>query len=560
MSGPKHCSKFDLGNVHFCRSIYTIAIYIFEIQYYTPYISESKPMVDSTTDARPENIQKLDVSIDPTKTEERQRLTNESIRRYDKEFGSLDMEKSYMAMFELLWYSQMPCFDVKNLTSQAKDEMSFLKKCFWKDNPISCNAIFTQRPTDQGMCCSFNMAKANQILKESKYTQAISARQSEDAEFAFETKDPPGWYTENKEPIPQAGRNKGLMLIIDGHANKVSDGTVKENVNGFIALVDDDDKFPLLSLTSLIARPGYENNIKVDAIHLETKKETRKYEPNRRNCYFPDEHKLKAHRRYSQFNCIFECEEEFASKCLTTCNEAGQECDCQDIAYINRISLADHDSCVPWFFPAAAKRLQKMCNPWNAQKFLTIIQKQIPEDQCNHCLPDCTTTKYETSMTYARLRMCDRTNLGGTSMLCALVDGSFNPAPWMATAQEEFEDANQTIPWYLDTNYATISSDDDIAVFPNERSKIDDAQRNSTLIFSSELKGGQTYDAFKKDIGIINIFFSEKKILKYVTSNRMSELDFLSQIGGSLGLSMGISLISIIEIIYWLTFRFFRNG
>ena len=145
-------------------------------------------------------------------------------------------------------------------------------------------------------------------------------------------------------------------------------------------------------------------------------------------------------------------------------------------------------------------------------------------------------------------------------MLCALVDGSFNPAPWMATAQEEFEDANQTIPWYLDTNYATISSDDDIAVFPNERSKIDDAQRNSTLIFSSELKGGQTYDAFKKDIGIINIFFSEKKILKYVTSNRMSELDFLSQIGGSLGLSMGISLISIIEIIYWLTFRFFRNG
>ena len=175
----------------------------------------------------------------------------------------------------------MPCFDVKNLTSQAKDEMSFLKKCFWKDNPISCNAIFTQRPTDQGMCCSFNMAKANQILKESKYTQAISARQSEDAEFAFETKDPPGWYTENKEPIPQAGRNKGLMLIIDGHANKVSDGTVKENVNGFIALVDDDDKFPLLSLTSLIARPGYENNIKVDAIHLETKKETRKYEPNR---------------------------------------------------------------------------------------------------------------------------------------------------------------------------------------------------------------------------------------------------------------------------------------
>ena len=40
-------------------------------------------MVDSTTDARPENIQKLDVSIDPTKTEERQRLTNESVMTID---------------------------------------------------------------------------------------------------------------------------------------------------------------------------------------------------------------------------------------------------------------------------------------------------------------------------------------------------------------------------------------------------------------------------------------------------------------------------------------------
>ena len=84
-----------------------------------------------------------------------------------------------------------------------------------------------------------------------------------------------------------------------------------------------------------------------------------------------------------------------------------------------------------------------MCNPWNKEKFLQIIQKQIPEDQCKHCLPDCTTTKYESSMTYAGLRKCDRTNLGGTSMLCALVDGPFNPAPWTTTAQEEFKDANK---------------------------------------------------------------------------------------------------------------------
>ena len=144
-------------------------------------------------------------------------------------------------------------------------------------------------------------------------------------------------------------------------------------------------------------------------------------------------------------------------------------------------------------------------------------------------------------------------------MLCALVDGPFNPPPWMATAQEDFEDANQTIPWYLNTDSSYVSKDSDGMRFTNQRSKIEDERKKSNSIFKSELKGEQTYDAFKKDIGIVNVFFGKEKILKYVTSNKMSNLDFLSQIGGSLGLSMGVSIVSIIELIYWFTFRFFRN-
>ena len=144
-------------------------------------------------------------------------------------------------------------------------------------------------------------------------------------------------------------------------------------------------------------------------------------------------------------------------------------------------------------------------------------------------------------------------------MLCALVDGPFNPPPWMATAQEDFKDANQTIPWYLNTDSLFTSKNVNSTRFTNQRSNMEDERKKSNLIFQSELKGDQTYDAFKKDIGIVNVFFGKEKILKYVTSNKMSNLDFLSQIGGSLGLSMGVSIISIIEIIYWFTFRFFRN-
>ena len=532
------------------------------IQFYIHVILETtsdSTATNVTIDTRPENIRNLEVSIDPSKTEERQRRTNESIQRYNKAFGSLDMNKSYKGLFELLWYSRMPCFDVKGLTSQAKDELSFLKKCFWKEEPISCNAIFHQRPTDQGICCSFNMKKADQIFKKSKYTEAVSTMQSKDAESAFETKDRPSWYDKNKEPNPRAGRNKGLTLIIDGHSNKVSAGTVSEDFDGFITMVDENDKFPLLSLAQLISRPGYKSNIKVDAIKLESKNEIRRYEPSRRNCYFPDEYNLTIHQNYSQFNCIFECKQLFASKCLITCNETGQECNCEDVDMHGDISLDENESCSPWFYPMDANRPQKICSPWNTEKFLKIIQKKIPDNLCQHCLPDCTTTNYETTIAYAGLRRCDRSNLGGTSMLCTLVDGPFNPAPWMAIAQEDFKNANQTIPWYLNTDSSRISKDSGAKRFTNRRLKIADERKKSNLIFLSESEGDKTYDAFKKDIGIVNIFFAKEKIMKYVTSNRMSNFEFLVQFGGTLGFYMGVSIISIIELLYWFIFRFLRN-
>ena len=86
----------------------------------------------------------------------------------------------------------------------------------------------------------------------------------------------------------------------------------------------------------------------------------------------------------------------------------------------------------------------------------------------------------------SKLLQCDRTNLGGTSRLCALVGGPFNPAPWMAIAQEDFKNANQTIPWYLNTDSSRISKDSGAKRFTNRRLKIADERKKSNLIFLSE--------------------------------------------------------------------------
>ena len=100
-------------------------------------------------------------------------------KQFDKQFGSMNWEKSYESMFQLMWYSQLPCFDVNQITSTKMDEMSFIKKCSWKGKEISCPSIFEMQPTDRGMCCSFNMEKAERIFQKSKYTEVISKYQKE---------------------------------------------------------------------------------------------------------------------------------------------------------------------------------------------------------------------------------------------------------------------------------------------------------------------------------------------------------------------------------------------
>ena len=75
---------------------------------------------------------------------------------YHKNFGQMDITKSYEKLFELLWYTRLPCFDVKGITSKERDEMSVIKRCYWRSKVVDCASVFVTRSTDRGMCCSFN--------------------------------------------------------------------------------------------------------------------------------------------------------------------------------------------------------------------------------------------------------------------------------------------------------------------------------------------------------------------------------------------------------------------
>ena len=181
-------------------------------------------------------------------------------------------------------------------------------------------------------------------------------------------------------------------------------------------------------------------------------------------------------------------------------------------------------------------------------------------DRCKHCLPDCIKTKYDSSISYSELQNCDHTNTG-SNMICDLLNNGLNPAPWISMAQNEFQEGNQSVPSYLITNSneTTQKTDENMTKFSDVRYRILDKKHKHNVLFLSELSKNPTYNAFQKDIGLINVFFGDKHIVTYAKRNRMTFSDFMSKIGGSAGLAMGISIISCIEIVYWFTFRLLYN-
>ena len=70
--------------------------------------------------------------------------------------------------------------------------------------------------------------------------------------------------------------------------------------------------------------------------------------------------------------------------------------------------------CVPWFVPRLdidEQKVVEICDPWDAENF-TIFMRNTPQDNCLHCLPDCSITQYESVVSTVPFRDCDEKNLG----------------------------------------------------------------------------------------------------------------------------------------------------
>ena len=142
------------------------------------------------------------LQMDPVLGGERERLAKPKQDQMKKMFQRLNKTLAWEAIFRMMWYSNLPCFDVYGITAEKPYESSIIKACYWKGKPISCAAIFSPIPTDRGMCCAFNMKSMDKIYSGKAYVDLAMDLQSFDRQSAFVETTVPDWFLKDKLTQP----------------------------------------------------------------------------------------------------------------------------------------------------------------------------------------------------------------------------------------------------------------------------------------------------------------------------------------------------------------------
>ena len=477
-----HCTKFALSQSICEKTVSDVETFEFtessELNETTRKEEESSDICVSQRRKRDDqSVPNIDLYLNPDREKERERTFEKQKKTYQEKFASMDSVNSFPSVFELLWYSGTPCFDVAELTSDKIHEKSVIKQCLWKGEEIDCSQVFTLTPTDKGMCCRFDLKKPKNIFTENMFTKTMENLQNQDKANAFDKRY--GADTSFQIDLkPEVGRFKGLTLVLDAHSDLLSERSVEDDSNGFLVGLTKSGEFPLMGQGTHLLKPGNEHFLSLTAIDTISDIKVQSYlKPEKRKCYFPHEKNLQFHSNYSQSACLFEC----------------------GISWAKDFSKLD---CLPWYFPPLGEaKSSAICDPWDTQLFMEALRR-APRSECRDCLSDCQTTSFTLSASAAPFRTCTDLNKG-LSNLCKY---SSSMSPSMSSEQilQEYSHLEE-VPEYI------------------KKFQEEDSSRRL-------LNTGAEYDAFKQDIALVHIYWDTSSVLQFERALRLTWIDYISQV------------------------------
>ena len=487
----------------------TLERFILHMTTHLPALSRTILLWEKEPEFRNANVPVFDLMLNPNRSQELQ-LELEKIEQKSRDlFKSMDFsdEKHHKVMLSVLWFTAQPC-------------RQLLRYCMWKGQRIPCEKIFYPIPTDIGFCCAFNHNPLRTMLRGQKLARMIERIEErfdeifDDSSIDNDHEKFPHEAAEEIDHKPNWGIQNGLTVIMDTRS-EWNPASVRQDFLGVQAAVKGKNQFPIISRDSFLIRPGHETYVAITATHTSAQESLRYLPISKRKCIYDDEVELQLFNTYSVKNCWMEGLTNFSRK-------------------------SNPNGCVPWNFPSADEDMPP-CKPIERHNFLqafrTAETNNFVAGGMAKCLPNCGGTSYGISVTAAPFRQCDQANMGLTR-LCDL-DTKLSPQKWADLILESYRHhGDGSLPDYIQKVI---------------RSKMRNIPEDK--LFGAWNRAEKSYNAFEKDILSATFYFPRHTAMELVKTPKMSILDFLSQVGGILGLCVGISLTSVIEVIYWLSFN-----
>ncbi len=296
--------------------------------------------------------------------------------------------------------------------------------------------------------------------------------------------------------------------MLDAHSDLFSDTSLEQDFTSFTGLISYSGSFPYMAQEGFEIKPGHHNMISLTALKVDADDSMYDLDIKARNCRFYEESsELKLYKNYTYTNCLFECS-------LLTANQKY--------------------GCSPWYFPSTDDIIN-ICDPWTAKEFLDYMNS-IKDKDCPTCLPECNNTLYDASITTIPFRQCDSANMG-MSFLCKFNEYYQKPLPKKYSSYMD----NLTSDEF--TAHGTMNLVSNIRTYQNNLNKYSLGRNMET-----------TYDAFDIDFAPVDIYYHKSSVLQLGRESKMNWIDFLSTVGGLLGLVLGMGFVSFIEV-FWLWIR-----
>jgi len=161
--------------------------------------------------------------------------------------------------------------------------------------------------------------------------------------------------------------------------------------------------------------------------------------------------------------------------------------------------------------------------------------RNVPASYCQ-CYSDCNNTMYQYFVTSAPLRPCDSRNFG-LSRLCNFNDKSLRGPSFYKNVIDKIL---KGVP------FGIVPVEDSFELFF--------LMEGSKRYVNDQLLGSFEYDAFERDIALVEVYYPSPTIMKLKTQAKMGWIDYFSTVGGLLGLVLGMGFISFVELV-WLALR-----